>query len=120
MLQLPIRWKTTGKAEPFLFSAHKKSSTMSNNTTYAARYASCDCVIERPTGSLTVYKVSKEGNESLLNIQQGNDQIVVTLRHAKLLLESLSRLIEDRTITGPQPVYNFRECVNAGRIVKRG
>ena len=93
---------------------------MSNNTTYAARYASCGCVIERPTGSLTVYKDSKEGNESLFNIQQGNDQIVVTLRHAKLLLESLSRLIEDRTVTGPQPVYNFRECVNAGRIVKRG
>lgn len=38
---------------------------MSNNTTYAARYASCGCVIERPTGSLTVYKVSKQGNESL-------------------------------------------------------
>lgn len=48
---------------------------MSNNTTYAARYASCGCVIERPTGSLTVYKVSKEGNESLLNIQQGNESL---------------------------------------------
>jgi len=35
---------------------------MSNNTTYAARYASCGCVIERPTGSLTVYKVSKRDN----------------------------------------------------------
>ena len=44
----------------------------------------------------------------------------VTLSEAKMLLESLSRLIEDRTITGSQPVYNFRECVNAGRIVKRG
>ena len=93
---------------------------MSNNTTYAARYASCGCVIERPTGSLTAYKVSKQGNESLLCIKSSHDEITVTLRHAKMLLESLSRLIEDRTITGPQPVYNFRECVNAGRIVKRG
>ena len=93
---------------------------MSNNTIYASHHSDCGCILEQLTDSLSVYKVSKQGNESLLNIQQGNDQIVVTLRHAKLLLESLSRLIEDRTITGSQPVYNFKECVNAGRIVKRG
>lgn len=93
---------------------------MSNNITYASRHTDCGFAMEVISDSLSIYKVSKRGNESLLNIQQGNDQIVVTLSHAKLLLESLSRLIEDRTITGPQPVYNFRECVNAGRIVKRG
>ena len=86
----------------------------------AFRHVSCGVAFERLTDTLSVYKVSKQGNESLLCIKNSHDEITVTLRHAKLLLESLSRLIEDRTITGPQPVYNFRECVNAGRIVKRG
>ena len=86
----------------------------------AFRHVSCGIAFEQLTDSLSVYKVSKQGNESLLCIKNSHDEITVTLRHAKLLLESLSRLIEDRTITGSQPVYNFRECVNAGRIVKRG
>ena len=72
------------------------------------------------SSSLSAYKVSKQGNESLLCIKGSIDEITLTLSEAKMLLESLSRLIEDRTITGPQSVYNFRECVNAGRIVKRG
>ncbi len=93
---------------------------MSNNTTYASRHTDCGFAMEVISDSLSIYKVSKRGNESLLCIKNSHDEITVTLRHAKLLLESLSRLIEDRTITGPQPVYNFRECVNAGRIVKRG
>ena len=93
---------------------------MSNNTIYASHHSDCGCILEQLTDSLSVYKVSKQGNESLLCIKNSHDEITVTLRHAKLLLESLSRLIEDRTVTGPQPVYNFRECVNAGRIVKRG
>ena len=93
---------------------------MSNNTTYAARYTSCGCVIERLTDTLSAYKVSKQGNESLLCIKGSIDEITLTLSEAKMLLESLSRLIEDRTVTGSQPVYNFKECVNAGRIVKRG
>ena len=93
---------------------------MSNNTTYASRHTDCGFAMEVISDSLSIYKVSKRGNESLLCIRNSHDEITVTLRHAKLLLESLSRLIEDRTITGPQPVYNFRECVNAGRIVKRG
>ena len=96
------------------------SITMSNNTTYASRHTDCGFAMEVISDSLSIYKVSKRGNESLLCIRNSHDEITVTLRHAKLLLESLSRLIEDRTITGPQPVYNFRECVNAGRIVKRG
>ena len=93
---------------------------MSNNTTYASRHTDCGFAMEVISDSLSIYKVSKRGNESLLCIRNSHDEITVTLRHAKMLLESLSRLIEDRTITGPQPVYNFRECVNAGRIVKRG
>ena len=93
---------------------------MSNNTTYASRHTDCGFAMEVISDSLSIYKVSKRGNESLLCIKNSHDEITVTLRHAKLLLESLSRLIEDRTVTGPQPVYNFRECVNAGRIVKRG
>ena len=93
---------------------------MSNNTTYASRHTDCGFAMEVISDSLSIYKVSKRGNESLLCIKNSHDEITVTLRHAKLLLESLSRLIEDRTITGSQPVYNFRECVNAGRIVKRG
>ena len=93
---------------------------MSNNTTYASRHTDCGFAMEVISDSLSIYKVSKRGNESLLCIKNSHDEITVTLRHAKLLLESLSRLIEDRTITGPQPIYNFRECVNAGRIVKRG
>ncbi len=93
---------------------------MSNNTTYASRHTDCGFAMEVISDSLSIYKVSKRGNESLLCIKNSHDEITVTLRHAKLLLESLSRLIEDRTITGPQPVYNFKECVNAGRIVKRG
>jgi hypothetical protein len=93
---------------------------MSNNTTYASRHTDCGFAMEVISDSLSIYKVSKRGNESLLCIKNSHDEITVTLRHAKLLLESLSRLIEDRTVTGPQPVYNFKECVNAGRIVKRG
>ena len=93
---------------------------MSNNTTYASRHTDCGFAMEVISDSLSIYKVYKRGNESLLCIKNSHDEITVTLRHAKLLLESLSRLIEDRTITGPQPVYNFKECVNAGRIVKRG
>ena len=93
---------------------------MSNNTTYASRHTDCGFAMEVISDSLSIYKVSKRGNESLLCIKNSHDEITVTLRHAKMLLESLSRLIEDRTVTGPQPVYNFRECVNAGRIVKRG
>ena len=93
---------------------------MSNNTTYASRHTDCGFAMEVISDSLSIYKVSKRGNESLLCIKNSHDEITVTLRHAKLLLESLSRLIEDRTITGPQPVYNFKECVNAGRIVKMG
>ena len=93
---------------------------MSNNTTYASRHTDCGFAMEVISDSLSIYKVSKRGNESLLCIKNSHDEITVTLRHAKLLLESLSRLIEDRTITGPQPVYNVKECVNAGRIVKRG
>ena len=93
---------------------------MSNNTTYASRHTDCGFAMEVISDSLSIYKVSKRGNESLLCIKNSHDEITVTLRHAKLLLESLSRLIEDRTITSPQPIYNFRECVNAGRIVKRG
>nr|DAE71495.1 MAG TPA: hypothetical protein [Caudoviricetes sp.] len=95
-------------------------TVMSNNTTYASRHTDCGFAMEVISDSLSIYKVSKRGNESLLCIKNSHDEITVTLRHAKLLLESLSRLIEDRTITGPQPVYNFKECVNAGRIVKRG
>ena len=93
---------------------------MSNNTTYASRHTDCGFAMEVISDSLSICKVSKRGNESLLCIKNSHDEITVTLRHAKLLLESLSRLIEDRTVTGPQPVYNFKECVNAGRIVKRG
>ena len=93
---------------------------MSNNTTYASRHKDCGFAMEVISDSLSIYKVSKRGNESLLCIKNSHDEITVTLRHAKMLLESLSRLIEDRTITGSQPVYNFKECVNAGRIVKRG
>ena len=93
---------------------------MSNNTTYTSRHKDCGFAMEVISDSLSIYKVSKRGNESLLCIKNSHDEITVTLRHAKMLLESLSRLIEDRTVTGPQPVYNFRECVNAGRIVKRG
>ena len=93
---------------------------MSNNTTYASCHTDCGFAMEVISDSLSIYKVSKRGNESLLCIKNSHDEITVTLRHAKMLLESLSRLIEDRTVTGPQPVYNFRECVNAGRIVKRG
>ena len=86
----------------------------------AFRHVSCGIAFERLTDTLSAYKISKQGNESLLCIKGSIDEITLTLSHAKLLLESLSRLIEDRTITGSQPVYNFRECVNAGRIVKRG
>ena len=86
----------------------------------AFRHVSCGIVFERLTDTLSAYKVSEQGNESLLCIKGSIDEITLTLSEAKLLLESLSRLIENRTITGPQPVYNFRECVNAGRIVKRG
>lgn len=93
---------------------------MSNNTTYTSRHTDCGFAMEVISDPLSIYKVSKRGNESLLCIKNSHDEITVTLRHAKLLPESLSRLIEDRTITGPQPVYNFKECVNAGRIVKRG
>ena len=86
----------------------------------AFRHVSCGIAFERLTDTLSVYKVSKQGNESLLCIKGSIDEITLTLSEAKMLLESLSRLIEDRTITGSQPVYNFRECVNAGRIVKKG
>ena len=93
---------------------------MSNNTTYASRHTDCGFAMEVISDSLSAYKVSKQGNESLLCIKGSIDEITLTLSEAKMLLESLSRLIEDRTVTGPQPVYNFKECVNAGRIVKRG
>ena len=86
----------------------------------AFRHVSCGIAFEQLTDTLSAYKVSKQGNESLLCIKGSIDEITLTLSEAKMLLESLSRLIEDRTVTGPQPVYNFRECVNAGRIVKRG
>ena len=71
---------------------------MSNNTTYASRHTDCGFAMEVISDSLSIYKVSKRGNESLLCIKNSHDEITVTLRHAKLLLESLSRLIEDRTI----------------------
>lgn len=94
---------------------------MTNNSKQRAfRHVSCGIAFEQLTDTLSAYKVSKQGNESLLCIKGSIDEITLTLSEAKMLLESLSRLIEDRTITGSQPVYNFRECVNAGRIVKRG
>ena len=95
---------------------------MSNKSScsYTTRHPACGVSVEVISSSLSAYKVSKQGNESLLCIKGSIDEITLTLSEAKMLLESLSRLIEDRTVTGSQPVYNFRECVNAGRIVKRG
>ena len=91
-----------------------------SSCSYATRYSACGVSMEIISSSLSAYKISKQGNESLLCIKGSIDEITLTLREAKMLLESLSRLIDDRTIIGPQPVYNFRECINAGRIVQRG
>lgn len=38
---------------------------MSNNTTYASRHTDCGFAMEVISDSLSIYKVSKRGNESL-------------------------------------------------------
>lgn len=49
---------------------------MTNNSKQRAfRHVSCGIAFERLTDTLSAYKVSKQGNESLLNIQQGNESL---------------------------------------------